>query len=1153
MDPISALAFASSIFATIDFSAKVLKGAYGIYMSSSDTTTEAGHVSSVIDDLRAATNAIEIGFRGSSPHEVALTKLAKKSAELSRDIVKTLDSIRVQGNKSKWRTLKASLKSAIKSGKLESLTKTVQDYRSEIILQLNLLLVDDSSELKKHIEKVKEQGKELQNETCGRLDKTRIELGNILAELKSVSAKDRAARLDNASLISDVRNLLKSLICMTESVTYENIVLSRLYFPSLHWREDTVSDSARHTFRWIIGKPSKYYHSDDIDSDKSSDGSTSDGESLDNVISDGRSSRVEHPDDGVSQDDSQDGGSSGDQDSDDGSSEDEDCDDIYDWERKEYAQELEEEDIRRQEVSRDFEDFLKRRNGIFFVTGKAGCGKSTLLKYIRPSGNHFVKRALDHWANTRQRPLVFIPIYFWAAGDTLQKSMEGFYRTLLFQLLRQCPELIRSVFPHSETPIVNPLFKDYPFRMPEIMAAASHIAKGRVMEDYSLCLFIDGLDEFEGDKVDRVELARLLRQLADHPYIKILCSARPYPEFLDIFQKDAITVHLHELTRGDIALYSFGALRQEQKRQLGPESSWTDQHRTLVRRIVHRSEGIFVWSRAVVRFLSSKIGHHSPGFLVSLLQETPQSLYELYRQMLSRREPMSKRKGNKMLLLAMGNPLVDIDPINALPLNALAYSWLDELEDTNFPMSSKPTCYSDLEINRRLDLVRRELNDGTAGLLEIRRAERSGYYLSNYYTHPFFRNRVEPIHRTARDFLVNDWLTSDVPSTNEQIPKADIYWRICLAEVKYTFAVNMHFTTGTQRTLNFPHLTAYSVITSRFDRLVSLEQSLRFNLEFYSVVNDYQHLIDSEGVGEGWALLSREHSYGSLTRDASASRPVHAKASALHHALYWGQERYVRQQISLQPNVVLEGAGRLSLLLTSCLRWGSCEMIRALLDAGATYSSTVSVRLLHRGQAGSHDRFTVWLILLRFLSFAAVSCLQLQREIPTFSHISNILDETLQTQDSDWDAVVLVLEESANDYSKGSGLPKDEISVGNRAVSYIELESLLELLTCVMTDNSKSVCSPPACDYPNVSLGRLLSFQAGRARAKAQKSRDKSLRGWLAELWGSAQAEPLNRLADAKKKYPRADLENLRMGKLDACGVITKTESLVEAFAVILY
>ncbi|KAI3320695.1 hypothetical protein HD806DRAFT_227574 [Xylariaceae sp. AK1471] len=1124
MDPVSALAFASSIFATIDFSAKVLKGAYDIYKSGSDATEEEAQVKSVVEELQAATSTIEMGFGGSSPHEIALTNLAKRSALLSRDILKTLNSTRVQGNKSKWRILKASLKSAIKAGKIESLMKRVQSCRSEIILQLNLLLVDQTSSVKGHLDRIEKQGRELENETCSRFDDTQTKLRDILVELQSVNEKERLSRLEDGSVAIEVRDSLKSLISMTKEVTYENTVLARLYFPSLHWREDAVSESAPHTFHWIIGLPSNYNRSDDT--------------TLDDTTSDDTASDDTAPDD-TAPDDSRSDASVTD-DSSLGSSE------VLErqWERDEYAAELKEEGSKREEVSRDFIEFLTRRNGIFFLAGKAGCGKSTLLKYIQPSSNRVVKKALDHWATTRQRRLIFIPIFFWAAGDTLQKSMEGFYRTLLFQLLRQCPEIMRSAFPQSKVAGLNSSFNEYPFRLPEIMVAMSRIPRALSLEDYCLCLFIDGLDEYEGDKVDRIELARSLSQWADHPFIKILCSARPYPEFLDTFQKSASATQLHELTRGDIALYGISVLRREQKRRLGPESAWTSQHGSLVRCIVQRSEGIFIWARAVVRFLSSKIGHLGPQSLVSLLDETPQSLYDLYRQMLAKREPMAKHEGNKMLLLAIKHP-------GPQSLNALAYSWLDRLEDCEFPLSSKPTCYSQAEIEQRINLVREGLGDGTAGLLEIRKNDNN--------SQPFFQHRVEPIHRTARDFLINDWSTTEALTTDAQFPQMDTYWRIHLAEVKFTLSID--FLDNNNSVVPFPHLYDYCYLTGGLDHdQVPINQIVRFNKDFETVIGDYQDLLDSIELGERVAMRSLMVRIisGNSRSFSTGYEWINIAAPPLQLALYFGQDKYFEHEIATNPRLFGEEAVRASLLLACCLE-GKRRLAEILIDSGTKYSWKISVRFLHDNIKNnfSENHFTLWVVLLRMLSSLTPDYLTDHAFIAqAFLDVSIFLEETLQTHDSDWDAVILVDDNPLSTSPRADPhyyVPQDEFTIKkNPRVKYIELESLLELLVCAM--KAKLETLGPRDDKTEITkcLERLVSFQASRTRITSQRAWHQPIWDGVAGWW-PALAQTPNQLTLARNTYCRANLENLRKGKFLVYGVITKTERFVGDFEVKYY
>jgi hypothetical protein len=79
---------------------------------------------------------------------------------------------------------------------------------------------------------------------------------------------------------------------------------------------------------------------------------------------------------------------------------------------------------------------LEKRNGIFWIRGKAGSGKSTLMKFLCTD-----PRTIPHlriWAEDKK--LVFGKYFFWSAGTPLQKSREGLLRLLLFDILNERPE-----------------------------------------------------------------------------------------------------------------------------------------------------------------------------------------------------------------------------------------------------------------------------------------------------------------------------------------------------------------------------------------------------------------------------------------------------------------------------------------------------------------------------------------------------------------------------------------------------------------------------------------------------------------------------------------------------------------------------------------
>ncbi|KAI1273204.1 hypothetical protein F5Y07DRAFT_391479 [Xylaria sp. FL0933] len=88
-----------------------------------------------------------------------------------------------------------------------------------------------------------------------------------------------------------------------------------------------------------------------------------------------------------------------------------------------------------------FYQWLSEGNGTFWIQGKAGSGKSTLMKFI--CGHRTTVELLRVWAGSKR--LITAKFFFWNAGTALQKSREGLLRSLLFEILRKCPELIPRV------------------------------------------------------------------------------------------------------------------------------------------------------------------------------------------------------------------------------------------------------------------------------------------------------------------------------------------------------------------------------------------------------------------------------------------------------------------------------------------------------------------------------------------------------------------------------------------------------------------------------------------------------------------------------------------------------------------------------------
>jgi hypothetical protein len=155
----------------------------------------------------------------------------------------------------------------------------------------------------------------------------------------------------------------------------------------------------------------------------------------------------------------------------------------------------EDEHAKRAAARSSFLNWLGAGNGVYHISGKAGSGKSTLMKFLC---NHAKTTAeLTAWAGDKNKKLVFARFFFWKAGEELQQSLQGLYRSLLFEFLRQCPELIPQVFPSQWEQLrasggAGPTDKAL-FRNHHMVGAFNLLIHHNNFQGHRFCFFIDGL------------------------------------------------------------------------------------------------------------------------------------------------------------------------------------------------------------------------------------------------------------------------------------------------------------------------------------------------------------------------------------------------------------------------------------------------------------------------------------------------------------------------------------------------------------------------------------------------------------------------------------------------------------------------------------
>lgn len=375
-------------------------------------------------------------------------------------------------------------------------------------------------------------------------------------------------------------------------------------------------------------------------------------------------------------------------------------------------------------------NWLENGEGIFWVSGKPGAGKSTLMKYI--ADHNKTREALARWS--APKPAVLVSHYFWCAGTHMQRSHYGLLRTLLFEILCQFPDMVETWLPGQlETTTTSSQswsIDELTHTLVRITSEADLPAK--------LCIFIDGLDEFEGD---HFKLCRQLMQLAESGNAKLCLSSRPWGVFTQAFGDGAVPqLCLQDVTRGDILAYAQNQLLQHCHSGRLRE----DRALALAEQITDMSQGVFLWVSLVMKLLLNKLAMNASVDLEQELDKCPSDLDDFFTFSLGnvKHDEVPKMATSLLIAVEAEKPL----DIGIYYFHDMEYNNKDYV----FALSAEPP--SRQEHRQRLANTTQRLENRCQDLLHFDKAT----------------NVVNFLHRTARDYLhlagTKEMLTAKAPA-----------------------------------------------------------------------------------------------------------------------------------------------------------------------------------------------------------------------------------------------------------------------------------------------------------------------------------------------------------------------------------------------------
>jgi len=412
----------------------------------------------------------------------------------------------------------------------------------------------------------------------------------------------------------------------------------------------------------------------------------------------------------------------------------------------------------------DFMQWLAEGSGCYWICGKAGSGKSTMMKFIYQDRRTI--GALRQWAVNYQ--LTLAAFFFRGLGSGMQKSQEGLLRSLLYTVLANDRQFI-------------------PLVATELLPVATHLGPGEklsepspaelikwfrrfleLMQHRRYFFLIDGIDEFDGDPTQIVEL---ITSFSGHQHVKFLLSSRPIPVCVENFAPFP-KLQLHDLTRDDIRRYAEDCLGPKLRRKLEPADKMA-----LVDQIVEKSFGVFIWVELSVRSVIRGVENRdNMAELQRRLDELPSDLADLYTHMLKGMSTMYRKQAAQLFRIAVtAMQLQTYFPLTTLQV---AFTGEDATEVLGLPIRPL-TKEEELAMSDEID---GRIRSRCCGLLETRRALPSERKLLSplHFAFPC----VDFLHRTVVEFLADPEVWKGIVERSELPAPTVPLFRSCLRMCK---------------------------------------------------------------------------------------------------------------------------------------------------------------------------------------------------------------------------------------------------------------------------------------------------------------------------------------------------------------------------------
>ncbi|GIZ38905.1 hypothetical protein CKM354_000230400 [Cercospora kikuchii] len=363
----------------------------------------------------------------------------------------------------------------------------------------------------------------------------------------------------------------------------------------------------------------------------------------------------------------------------------------------------------------DYSKWSSSDRRTFWIVGKPGAGKSTLMKFLHSK------------ASERKSEYEFVfGFFFNARGNTLEKTTNGMYRALLFELFKAFPKLqtiLDGKKPSSEW----------------TLHSLKHLLSDVIQKvgPRALTLFIDALDECDEQEIQ--EMVEVMEDIQDNfavgsGMLSICFASRHYPS---IMIRNGIRMNLDEATGhlDDLNVYI------EQRLQMKGEGTMVHE---ICEKVQRKANGVFLWAVLVIDILNKEIRRGRMRCIKTRLEEMPSGLSALFLETLRRDDEEMEE-----FLLCIQWILFAAEPLSLAEFYFAMESGLQDHSPGSVLWRPDPW---DRE-RVTFDQIKRYVQSSSKGLAEV---------VSSQWPWDRKEPTVQFIHESIPDFFVKDGHLADI-------------------------------------------------------------------------------------------------------------------------------------------------------------------------------------------------------------------------------------------------------------------------------------------------------------------------------------------------------------------------------------------------------